>query len=120
MNQKYVSLENSVASVQPLRTIKYQADQHFSQTGRELDYDQHTTLLFSTETNYDTQFNSLFARSPRKVCNTELEGSDFELDSPSEVTEDPDYDIDASETTLLANMNKRGNSNPESYLPSVD
>ena len=48
------------------------------------------------------------------MCHTKLGGSDFEKDS---VTEDIDYDEDASATTLLAKMNNRGNFNPNSYLP---
>ena len=37
-----------------------------------------------------------------------------------EVTEDVDYESDASTTALLANMNNRGNSNSDIYLPSDD
>ena len=55
-----------------------------------------------------------------KVCNTELGDSDFVIDSPSAFTEDADYEIDASATTLLANMTNHGNPNPDSYLPSED
>ena len=44
----------------------------------------------------------------------------FELDSPSEVTEDLDYDIDAFAITLLANMTNRGDSDSDSYLHSRD
>ena len=52
--------------------------------------------------------------------NTKLGGIDFELDSHSEVTEDSYYDVDASTTTLLANMTNRGYSNSDRYLPSED
>ena len=38
----------------------------------------------------------------------------------SEVTEDLDYDVDVSATTLLANMTNRSNSNSKGYLPSED
>ena len=61
---------------------------------------------------------TLSARSSRKGYNTELGDSDFELYSPSQVSEDIDYEIDASKTTLLENMTNHGNSNPDSYLPS--
>ena len=40
----------------------------------------------------------------------ELGIGDFKIDSPSSVTEDLEQDIDASTTTLLANITKRGNS----------
>jgi hypothetical protein len=89
-------------------------------TGKDLDYDQYAGLLLSAATNYDMQFASTSSKSTRKVYNTELESSDFVMDSPSEVTEDTDYDIDASATTLLANMTNRGNANSDSYLPSED
>ena len=54
------------------------------------------------------------------MCNIELGGSDFELDSPSEVTEDLCYDTDTSVTTLLANVTNRVNPDSESCLPSKD
>ena len=59
-------------------------------------------------------------RSTRNFYNAEVGGIDFAIDSPSEVTEDVDNDINASETTLLANMNNRDNSNSDSYLLSED
>ena len=63
---------------------------------------------------------SLSSRNTRKVHNTELGDSDFVIDSPSEVTEDSGYDIDASSNTLLENTTNRGNYNPDNYLPSED
>jgi hypothetical protein len=113
-------LENAVAPVKSLRSVKDQADQMSTHTGKDLDYDQYAGLLLSAATNYDMQFASTSSKSTRKVYNTELESSDFAMDSPSEVTEDTDYDIDASATTLLANMTNRGNANSDSYLPSED
>ena len=92
----------------------------FTHTGKLLDYDQHATLLLSAETVYDSQFASVSDRNNRKCYNTELGGTDFEIDSPSEVAEDLDYDIDASATTLLANMINSGKHNSDSYLPSED
>ena len=56
--------------------------------------------------------------STKKVHRTELGGSNFEIDSPSEVTEALDYDVHASATTLLANMTNRGDSKSNVYLPS--
>ena len=40
----------------------------------------------------------------RRVCNTEIGDNNFYQDSPSEVTEDFDYDIDTLETTLILNL----------------
>lgn len=119
-NQKKILLENAVAPVKPMRLVKDQADQMSTHTGKDLDYDQYAGLLLSAATNYDMQFASTSSKSTRKVYNTELDSSDFAMDSPSEVTEDTDYDIDASATTLLANMTNRGNANSDSYLPSED
>ena len=119
-NQKKILLKNDVAPVKPLRSVKDQADQMANHTGKLLCYDQHAGLLLSTATNYDLKFVSSSSRSTRNVYNTELGYSDFVLDSPSDVTEDVDYDIDFSPTTLLENMNNRGNPKPDSYFPSDD
>ena len=85
-----------------------------------LDYDQHTTLLISAETGYDSQFTHMSSIITRKVYNTKLGGSNFELYSLSEFAEDSDYDVYASATILLANMTNRGNSNSDSFLPLED
>ena len=103
-----------------LCSVKDQADQPFTHTGKLLDYEECATLMLSAKTGYDSQFTSTSTRSTRKVHYTKLGGSDFKQVSTSEVTEDLDYDIDASATTLLANMNNRGNYNSNSYLPSED
>ena len=66
-----------------------------------LDYDQHATLVLSAVTSYDSQFVCLSTRSTRQFYSTELGSSDFELNSPSEVTEDLDYDVNTSLTMLL-------------------
>ena len=83
-----------------------------------LDYDQHAALLLSEATGYDSQFASTSAKSARNVCRVKLGGSDFEIDSPSAVAEDLDYDIAPSAITLLANMTNRVNS--DNCLPSDD
>ena len=72
-----------MASVKDLRSVKDQADQLYTWTCKLLDYDQCATLLLSAETGYDSQFASSSSRSTRKVCNTELGSSDFELHPPS-------------------------------------
>ena len=63
-NQKKILLENLVASVKPLRSVKDQHDQLYAHTGKELDCDQRT--VFSAATNYDTKFVSESARIARK------------------------------------------------------
>ena len=92
----------------------------FTCAGKELDYDQHDALLLSAATNYDTQCVPTSARSTKKVHYTELEDIDFELDLPSRVTEDFDYDIDASTTTLLSNVTNVINPNSDRYLHPED
>ena len=87
-NQKKIILENVITSVKPLCSFKDQSDRLFTYTGELLCYDQYNALLLSAATNYDSQFVSASSRSTRKVCNVELGGSNFEIDSPSEVTED--------------------------------
>ena len=72
--------------------------------------------MLSEATGYDSQFASASARKLKKFCNTELGGINFELDSPSDIVEDLDYDVDASVTKSLANMNNSGNSNSDSYF----
>ena len=99
-------------------TIKDQSDQQFTHSGKMLDYEQHAALLLSIATGYDYEFASVSAKSARKAYQTELGGSGFDIDSPSAVTEDLDYDVDAPATILLGNMTNRGNS--DNYLPSDD
>ena len=101
----------------PLRSVKDKSEFFSTCTGKLLGYEEHATFLLSTETGYDSQFTSTSSRITMKVHHTELGVSDFEPDSLSEVIEDLDYSMDAFTTTLLANMNNRGNSNSNSYLP---
>ena len=100
--------------------VKDQDDQLHTHTDKILYHDQHAALLLYAETGYDDQFASASARSTGNVYNTELGGSYFGLDSPSEVIEDLDYDVNASITTLLENMTNSDNSNSDSYLPLED
>ena len=77
-------------------------------------------LLLSAATIYDSQLVSTSSRRTGKVCDTELGGSDFESDSPTEVTEYAYYDVDTSMTTLLVHAINRGNCKTDSYLTSDD
>ena len=61
-------IENSVASVGPLRDIKDQSDQNFSYSGRELTYEKYSVLLLSAATNYDITFSSSGSQISRKIC----------------------------------------------------
>jgi hypothetical protein len=53
---KRTMLENAVQPLDELRAIKIQADQHKTQNGIDLTYDQYVELLMSAASNYDTQF----------------------------------------------------------------
>jgi hypothetical protein len=53
---KCIMLENAVQPLEELRAIKIQADQHKTQSGVDLTYDQYVNLLTSAASNYDTQF----------------------------------------------------------------
>ena len=111
-------LENAVASVGPLRIIKYQYDQHFSHSGREITYEQFSNLLLSADNNYDIKFYSSGSRSSRKVYATDSNNNNFSRDSISDFTEEHiDYDIDASASTLLIDIS---NESPNAYMPKDD
>ena len=101
-----------------MRAVKDKSDQLCTRAEKEIDYNQHAALLLSSAKNDDTHFVSASSRTTRKLCSIELRGSDFELDSPSEVTEYLDYETNSSTTTLVANMTTRGNPNSDSFLPS--
>ena len=109
LKTKKILLEISVDSVKPLRADKDQSGQLFARTGKLIDCDQHATLLISAATSHGSQSVSTSSISTRKIYNTELGGSDFEIDSPSKVADDLDYDTDSSATTLLESMTNRGN-----------
>ena len=119
-NQRKPLLENAVSSVKPLHSVKGKSDKLFTHTDKLLDWDQHAKLLLSAVTNYDSQFVSASSRSTRKVCDTELGGGNFVIDSLSDVTEDFNFDIDTYTTTLLENVTNCGNSHSDRHLPSED
>jgi hypothetical protein len=49
-------LQNAVHPLEELRAIKTQADQHKTQSGVDLTYEQYIHLLVSAAMNYDSQF----------------------------------------------------------------
>ena len=66
---------------------------------------------------YDSSFNPIRSKISRQVYNTEIVDNNFHQDSTSEVTEDFDYNIDSSATTLLLNTTNWEAPNSNSYLP---
>ena len=113
-------LVNAVKSNSELRDVKDQTDQMHAQIGRELTCDQCSTLFLSASTKYDSQFNSMSAKTSRRFYHAEIGDNNFDQESPSEVTEDFDCNIDASATTLLVNINNLEITNSNSYLPPED
>ena len=87
-----------------------------SQIDRELTCDQYCALVLSDSTNYYSHFNPVSSKTSRRAHNTEICGNNFDQDSPSEVTEDFNYDIDMSETTFLEHITTREATNTNSYL----
>jgi hypothetical protein len=91
--QKRHMLQNAVHPVQELCAVKTrQADQHKTQAGKELTYDQYVNLLLSAASAYDAQFapKTLFAaRAPRRAVYSHdiTESSDGS---------DPAYDINCA------------------------
>ena len=53
---KHVMLQNAIHPLEELHAIKTQADQHKTQSGTDLTYEQYIHLLVSAASNYDTQF----------------------------------------------------------------
>ena len=77
-------------------------------------------MLLSAANNCDSQFVPAHAKSQRRVHTTEIGNHDFNQDSPSEITEDIEYNIDASASTLLASVTNRSNYSLNSYLSPED
>ncbi len=116
--QKKIMLQNAVHPVAELRQVKTTADQHRTQTGRALTYDQYCNLLLSAAQAYDKQHPSKPAPR-RQVYSHELgvEGSGYsiyahdfspfdDVDYDRCDTDDegfaPDFDIDLSVDTISA------------------
>jgi hypothetical protein len=92
-------LQNAVHPVQELRAVKTQADQHKTQTGKELTYDQYVILLLSAASTYDAQFapkTHFAARAPRRA----VYSHDFTTPNGDV---DPGYDIDCALDVIQAN-----------------
>jgi hypothetical protein len=90
--QKRHMLQTAVHPVQELRVVKTQADQHKTQAGKELTYDQYVNLLLSAASAYDARFapkTHFAARAPRRAVYSHdiTESSD---------DNDPGYDIDCA------------------------
>ena len=87
-----------------MREVKDEADQTCAHQGAELDYNQYSNLILSAFGNYDAQFVPLNAKVSRKACDSEIGDNNFYKDSPSEVTEECNFNADSLASLLLVNM----------------
>jgi hypothetical protein len=85
-------LQNAVHPVQELRAVKTQADQHKTQTGKELSYDQYVNLLLFAASAYNAQFAPKTHFAARAPCRA-VYSHDF---TASNEDNDPAYDIDCA------------------------
>ena len=100
---KRVMLQNAVHPLEELRAVKTQADQHKTQSGVDLTYEQYVHLLVSAATNYDTQFLPAERQgqpSPRRAVYAHAFDEHGETDIIDPI--DGTYDIDMSVDTLHA------------------
>ena len=88
-----------------------------TQSGRELTYDQDSTLVLSLLPTTIRSSNTCIKTSHRSH-NNEMCDNNFHQDSPSGVTKDFDHNIDASANALLENATNREAPKSNSYLPS--
>jgi hypothetical protein len=82
-------LQNAVHPIQELRAVKTQADQHKTQTGKELTYDQYLNLLLSAASAYDAQFAPKTHSAARAPCRDMYSHNITESSDGN----DPAYDI---------------------------
>ena len=102
--QKRTMLENAVHDLDELRQVKAQADQHKTQTGRALTYEQYTELLKSSASAYDSQFTPKSrhaARAPKRAV------YEHDLVPDDAFGVDDYYDIDSSVDVIEAHFHDR-------------
>ena len=106
--QKMHMLQNAVYPIPDLRAVKAQADQHKTQTGHALNYDEYTRLLISAASQYDAQFvpkKAPNARPARRAVYTHELDEFYDTDDYS--NQDA-FDIDSSLDVIEANVAARG------------
>lgn len=106
-------LENAIAPIKSLRSVKDQADQLKTHLKTDLDYEEHVSLLQSTASNYDSQFKINTNKSSRKVY-----FHDANNDSDSDY--DNDFSTDTPVDTVLTYLAKRYGETDNSYCLSQD
>ena len=104
-------LENAVAPIKALCSVKDQDDQLKTHLKKDLDYKEYISLLQSTASNYDAQFKINTNKSSRKVY-----FHDTNNDSDSDY--DKDFSTDTPVDTVLAYLARRyGETDNSYYLP---
>jgi hypothetical protein len=109
-------LQNAVHHVQELHAVKTQADQHKTQTGKELTYDQYVNLLLPAASAYDAQFapkTHFAACAPRRA----IYSHDF---TASNEDNDPGHDIDSALNTIQPTTTHFAARTPHRVLYSHD
>jgi hypothetical protein len=99
-----IMLENAVTSIPDLRTVKNQAAQIQTSTGKTIKYEEYVDLLISAAVTYDKQFEPKAKRGARGaqriVYEHDIHGYDL--------VDDYVFDIDSSPQTLEVNFANRG------------
>ena len=107
--QKRTMLENAVHDLDELRQVKAQADQHKTQSGRDLTYDQYVELLKSAASTYDAQFVPKLrsaARAPRRAV------YEHDLLFAEDLDDEASHDIDSAVDVIDAHFHDRSANMP--------
>ena len=104
-------LENAVAPVKALRSVKDQSDQLKAHRLRDLTYDEYNALIMSAATNFDSKFKTPVKKSSRTVYEHDLYG-DVDDDGDSD-----NYGIDLPLDVIQANFTKTAGNNKGSSIP---
>jgi hypothetical protein len=97
-------LENSISKLTELRSVKAQADQHHTQTGKSLTYQQYCQLLLSAAQQHDAQFEP--TAPDHKSRSRQVYSHDITCPSYEAYTHDTDrgydsHDIDSNVQDLI-------------------
>ena len=106
-------LQNALALVKALKAVKDQANQFKTTTGKDLSYNEYSTLVILAAINHNTQFQIKTSKPSRKVYyheHTDFSGSDNEKE----------YEIDSSISTILANVTKQSRNEDAAHFMSIE
>jgi hypothetical protein len=114
---KRVMLQNAVHPIEELRAVKIQADQHKTQSGVELTYEQYVRLLTSAASNYNGQFVPKARHAAPTLTRRTVYTHDItdKYDDSAIEAIDGEYDIDIGIDTIQANSTNQHT--PGSRMP---